>query len=176
MAKGYEQKRFRAKTGSGMRSFPYTEREASPKVAKDKNEAVTLFCPFCEIPHPVNVSQESPCGAQLRVTVVQPVFRAKDFPEKDFPEMRCAKCGERGGEVVRFNQGYVHTNDCKPGVKMLAEQPVFSRSAKWAFHLKDGRLKNWIKKQIGIPQAVEEITPTGEKTGVILGYVFYRSV
>lgn len=148
------------------------EREKSPKVSQDKTGAMTLLCPFCDIPHPIQANIKSPCGTLLRVMAVQTIYKSKYLPE----EVICTKCGKSGGEMTKFNDGFIHVLDCTPGVKVLSERPPFSRSAKWAFKLKDGKLKQWIIRKIGIPQKVDEITPTGERTGKVLGYVFYRSV
>lgn len=147
------------------------ERELPPKVSTDKNGAMVLLCPFCDLIHPIQANIPSPCGTLLRVMAVQSVYKSKEFNG-----MICAKCGEGGGEMTKLFEGFVHLVDCKPGTKILMEPPPFSRLAKFAYGLKDGgRLKNWFIKKIGIPQDVQETTPGGEKTGKILGYVFYRS-
>jgi hypothetical protein len=132
---------------------------------------MTLLCPFCEIPHPIRTEVASPCGTKLKVIAVQDIFKSKAFSG-----MVCAKCGKPGGEMTQLNQGFIHVADCTPGVKVLNTPPDFSRLAKFAFSLKDGKpLKKWIIKNIGDPREVKELLPTGEQTGKVLGYAFYRS-
>lgn len=153
-------------------STPILERELYPKTHTGKNGSVYLLCPFCEIPHEIRADMTSPCGTLLRVTAVQTIYKSKAFSEIG---MICAKCGKSGGDMTKLNDGFIHVADCTPGVKVLNSNPPFSRLAKFAHGLRDGRVKKWFVKNFGIPREVKELLPTGEQTGKILGYVFYRS-
>lgn len=146
------------------------ERELAPKVQKEKDGSMVLLCPHCPIPHIIRVDQPSACGTLLRVVAVQPIYKAKYFKE-----MICAKCGKDGGEMVQQNQGFIHANNCVPGLVTLNDPPPFSKTAKWVYNMKPSQIKELLKKNLGTPQPVYEQTPEGAKTDIILGYVFYWS-
>ena len=114
-------------------------REALPRV-KNEGKGVLLMCPFCEIPHPVSVGQDSACGTTLRVTAVQTIVPARTVHKRS---LQCFKCGKSGGEMVPFNQGFIHLIDCVPGTKVMAEPPArFSRWAQMVSGLPAG-MRGW---------------------------------
>jgi len=141
-------------------------REAEPKVTKD----MKIMCPFCPIPHPLVAGEVATCGTYIKVSAVQRIYRTR--LNKD---MVCAKCGKPGGEMVHFQNAFVHLEDCMPGVAVMNEAPQFSRLASFVFKMKDGKLKNIIEKRTGAAKSVEEVEPNGKRTGRTLGYFFYRS-
>ena len=70
--------------------------------------------------------------------------------------------------------GYVHVNkDCAPEVRLLTEEPKFSRFAKFVYHLPRS-FRFSLEKRLGIVQIVKEIDPEGEETGDIRGYFFSK--
>lgn len=145
-------------------------REAPPKV-KEAAGNVMILCPFCEVPHPVAVGKPAACGTELRVTAVQTVIPVRTVRKH---KLKCIKCNGEGGEMVPFNQGYIHLIDCAPGTKLLAEPPKsYSPAASLIY-----RLPAWLRKPIerrtGLARKVEEIDPQGQPTGRTLGYVFHR--
>lgn len=148
-----------------------TSRELPPKIETSKKEAVIL-CPFCAVPHPISVGSSSPCGTTLRVTAVQTVVPARTVKKR---KLKCIKCHQTGGEMVVFNNGYVHLIDCAPGTRLLAAPPKFSRIARMVFLLPD-----WLRKPVerlsGNAQVAKEVDPDGRDTGKTLGYFFYKSV
>jgi len=146
----------------------YTQRIEAPIAKKEKDGSASLWCPFCKPSHKILPGMEALCGTRLEVRAVQIVFKARY--EKD---MKCAKCGGGGGEMVRFQNAFVHTHDCTPGVATLTEPPKFSRWAAFVAKLPDS-LKNRIEKRTGKAMPVDEVTPTGERTGVVLGHFFYK--
>lgn len=145
-------------------------REALPKVRKEGN-GVILECPFCEIPHPVSVGQDSACGTTLRVTAVQTIIPTRTVNKR---KLLCIKCGKSGGEMVPFNQGVVHLIDCMPGTKLMAQPPSnFSKMAKLVYGLSEG-IRNVIEKRTGVVKRIDEIDLHGKETGKTLGFIFYR--
>lgn len=146
-------------------------RELPPKIQK-AGDAITISCPFCPVPHPINIGQNSPCGTKMVVKAVQTVYPTRTVNKY---KLICLKCGESGGEMIRFNNGYVHLADCKPSVRLLATAPKFSRAAALVW-----RSPKWlsamIEKYTGKVQEVQEIDAEGNETGKILGYFFLREV
>ena len=140
-------------------------REAEPKVTKD----MKIMCPFCALPHPLVAGEVAPCGTYIKVSAVQRIYRAKFKPD-----MVCAKCGKGDGEMVHFQNAFIHVENCMPGVAVMNERPKFSRFASFVFNMKDGILKTLIEKQTGVARSVEEVEPSGKRTGVTLGYFFYK--
>jgi hypothetical protein len=139
-------------------------REAEPKVTKDAK----IMCPFCPIPHPLIAGEVAPCGTYIHVSAVQRIYRAKF--NKD---MVCAKCGKVGGEMIHSRNAFTHLEDCMPGVAVMNEAPKFSRFASFVYKMNDGILKTLIEKRTGEAKPVEEVEPSGKRTGVTLGYFFY---
>lgn len=148
---------------------PYRQRTAVPKLAKGENGSNILLCPFCSDPHPIMPFVASPCGTMVTFYAEQTIYRAK--ADKRFI---CAKCGEGGGEMVKWNDAFVHTPDCKPGVKTLTEPPKYSWLAKVVHGMKDGKMKDYMQQAFGRAVAVDEVTPDGKLTGTVLGYFFHR--
>lgn len=111
---------------------------------------------------------ESLCGTRLEVRAVQVVFRAKY--QKD---MICVKCGQGGGDMVRFQNAFIHADDCMPGVATFTEPPKYSKVAKLLYNF-PAFIKSIIEKKYGKIMPVDEVNPQGERTGVVLGYFFYE--
>lgn len=138
--------------------------------AKDGN---VLMCPFCNPPHQVSPFVPSPCGSLVVVKVVQEVYHAKYDRT-----LVCAKCGKGGGDMVKWNEAYIHTGNCMPGVVTFANPPKISKNvekiAKWVHGLKDGKPKKIIESVFGRAMTIDEVKPDGERTGVVLGHFFYK--
>lgn len=148
-----------------------TERTAIPIMQKDKDGNAILICPFCSIPHPLLPGVPAMCGTILSLTATQVVYRAKY--EK---HMICVKCGKGGDHMVLFQNGFIHTHDCAPGVVAMTEPPQYSKLAKYVYGLKPGRYRKSIERFTGKAMIVEEIMPDGKKTGVILGHFFPKRI
>ncbi len=127
-----------------------------------------MMCPFCPVPHPISVGQNAACGTKLVVSAVQTVYPTRTVNKFN---LACLKCGKSGGEMIRFNNSYVHLHECAPAVKLLASAPQFS----WAARLLWGAPR-WLsaltEKWLGRVQEVQEIDIDGKETGKILGYFF----
>lgn len=148
----------------------YKIREAAPRV-KENGREVLILCPFCPIPHPVAVGRTAACGTELRVTAVQTIIPARTVHKK---KLVCFKCNESGGEMVHFNQGYIHLHDCKPDTPLLADPPKsFSRLARLVYGF-PAPIRKMIERQTGLVKRVDEIDPAGTETGRTLGYIFYK--
>lgn len=148
---------------------PTTIRRHVPLLEKDNHGANVLMCPFCIPSHPITPFVASGCGTVVEVQAVQTVYRAKY--QKG---MVCVKCGKSGGMMVRMNDAFTHSFDCTPGTTTLTAVPAFSKIATWVFKMKDGRLKEFIQGFTGVAAEVKEVTPEGERTGVILGHFFHQ--
>lgn len=144
-------------------------REATPRVKEDVN-APALLCPFCEIPHPISIGQDAICGTTLRVTAVQTIYPARTVHKHS---LLCIKCGKGDGEMIRFNQGYIHLKECAPNTKLMAEVPPFSKYAEWVYQLPPA-LRKPIEKRWGYAKQVKELDPHGADTGKVLGYFFFK--
>ena len=144
-------------------------REAPPRVKEDP-KSPALLCPFCEITHPISIGQDSACGTILRVTAVQTILPARTVRQRG---IKCFKCGKGEGEMVRFNQGFIHLKDCQPNTKLMAETPAFSSYAEYVFKL-PAWLRKPIEKKTGFAKQVKEIDQDGVDTGKILGYFFFK--
>lgn len=146
----------------------FTTRVAAPIARNEKDGSAGLYCPFCKPTHKIAPGMESLCGTRLEVRAVQIVIRAKY--QKD---MVCVKCGKGGGDMVRFQNAFIHANDCTPGVATLTEPPEYSRLAKWIYKLPEF-IKSRIEKKYGNIMPVDEVNQKGERTGVVLGYFFNK--
>lgn len=143
-----------------------TTRELPPKVRK-LERGMQLMCPFCVPPHPIVPNQDAVCGTSVKVVAVQVIIPLRTVRDKG---LTCAKCGEQGkGPMVRFGQGFVHLEDCKPGMVFFAQKPVYSRMAKYVYHLKDGWWKKFLTARYGEPAEVKETA-----TNKVEGYAFQR--
>lgn len=144
-------------------------REAKPGVKKTP-KGVEVLCPFCTPPHPILPGVESPCGTTLKVTAVQFYLPSHTTRRNN---LHCLKCGEVGGEMIRYRGGYIHMTDCKPEVKLLTENPPLSSMAKVIYNLPKPAQKI-IEKFSGKAQQLQEIDVEGKPTGKILGYFFWK--
>jgi hypothetical protein len=99
---------------------------------------------------------------------VQTVYRAKFIKD-----MVCAKCGQGGGDMVRFQNAFIHVNDCSPGVVTLVEPPSLSFWARRVYFMPIW-FKSRIEKRTGRAMPVDEVLPDGQRTGKVLGYFFMK--
>jgi hypothetical protein len=144
-------------------------REGPPKLNPTK-QGVQVLCPFCTPSHALVPGEAAVCGTTLRVTAVQAILTAH---ASKFNKIKCLKCHQFGGEMARYNTGFIHLNDCMPGTRLLTQPPKFSRSARAIYKLPK-RLRDWVEKTSGKVQEVREIDAEGTETGRILGYFFMR--
>lgn len=135
-------------------------REAIPKLGEQ------ILCPFCIPTHPLAVGKDSACGTTLKVTAVQVVVPARTVHKYN---LVCVKCGKSNGEMVKFNQGYIHLRECDPGTILLAETPQFTKWAALVFKLPEP-IRKWIEKMTGIAREVRK-----KETDEVQGYFFYRN-
>jgi len=147
---------------------PISERIDVPKIERDKQGNAILLCPFCKPTHPLRAENDASCGTVLQVRAVQLVYKAK-FDKT----LVCVKCMQGGGEMVRFQNGYVHTHDCAPGVVTLEKPPDFSKFAERVYGMPP-RVKKIFENIFGTAVPVLEVMPGGEKTGITLGYFFKK--
>lgn len=146
-------------------------RELPPKLRPIKGGGAEILCPFCDPPHPLLPGQDAACGTMLKVTAIQTVVPARVARNK---KLVCVKCHKNnGGDLVRYQNGLIHLEDCMPGTKLLVAPPKFSASAKLVFGM-----PKWMRKQVekitGAAKQVNEIDPEGKDTGKVLGYFFYK--
>lgn len=144
--------------------------EAAPGFKKTDN-GLQAFCPFCNPPHPLFPGQDSACGTSLKVTAVQTVIPTRLARMNKIVCVKCHKMG--GGDMVKFNNGYIHLADCAPEVKLLAVPPKFSKWAEIVFGLPP-MLRGLIEPKTGAAKQINEIDAEGKDTGKVLGYFFYR--
>lgn len=151
----------------GKRTHPKTPLKTRRSLPQVKDGI--LYCPFCFPSHPLDPSKVAACGTHIEVHAVQEIIRAKLVND-----LKCIKCGQGGGEMVRFQNAYIHTHDCTPGKTVITEEPQYSRLAKVIYNFPDF-LKRPLEKRLGRASPVEEIDTSGAKTGEVLGYFFYKS-
>lgn len=144
-------------------------RRAVPGV-EHKNGNPAIMCPFCKPSHPIFMDRSSHCGTIVEVSAVQTVFRAK-FEKK----MVCLKCGHGGGEMVLFQNAFIHTHDCAPGTVVFAEQPSYSKWAEYVYKLPEF-VKKPLEKRIGKAKPVSVLKEDGSPTDKIAGYFFWKGV
>ena len=148
-------------------------RELPPRTT-EKNGEVQILCPFCEPPHPIAVGREAACGTLLKVTAVQVLIPSRTV-NRD--KLICVKCHKGGGEMVKYHQGYVHLHECTPHTKLMTEPPPFSRLAGVLYGLPSpirNPVEKYLGKWIGTAKQVKEVDPSGNDTGKVLGYFFYK--
>ena len=145
-----------------------TTRIDAPKAGKDKSGKPALMCPFCVPSHPLVPGVQSGCGTDLQMRAVQTVYKAKFIKD-----MKCAKCGQGGGEMVRFLNAYVHVGDCAPGVVTLADPPDTTFFAHGVYLLPLA-FRSRIEKYTGKAMPIDEVMPDGTRTGKTLGYFFLK--
>lgn len=146
----------------------FTNRIEAPIAKKEKDGSASLYCPFCKPTHKILPGMESACGTRLEVRAVQMVIHAKYDKT-----MVCVKCNKGGGDMVRFQNAFIHVADCMPGVATFTEEPKYSQFAKLLFKAPEW-IKTRIEKKFGTIMPVDEISPDGQRTGVVLGYFFYK--
>ena len=145
-------------------------RELPPKFDQNGKDAVIL-CPFCGIPHPISIGKDSPCGTNLRLTAVQTIFPARTVKKL---KLVCMKCHQSDGEMIQFNNAFVHLIDCVPGTKLVAVPPKFSGFAQ-VVHSLPLPLRRAVERRTGYAKPVTEVDPEGNETGKTLGYFFYKA-
>jgi len=145
-----------------------TIRIEAPLAGKGKDGKPTLLCPFCHPTHPIIPGKVSLCGTNLEMRATQTVFRARFIKN-----MVCAKCGQGGGDMVHFQNAFIHVHDCTPGVATFTEPPSMTWFARSVYWLPNG-FKKHIEKRTGRAVPVDEVKPDGTRTGKVLGYFFNR--
>ena len=190
MSKGHTRtfvkKHLPATTQAGVNSRPEVRvRELPPKFDKDGKDAVIL-CPFCDIPHPISIGKDSPCGTNLRLTAVQTIFPARTVKKLKLVCMKCHQSdlpGQTGGDMIQFNNAFVHLidlsagsaqADCAPGTKLIAVPPKFSKVAQVVHNL-PLPIRRAVERRMGYAKPVTEVDPEGNETGKTLGYFFYKA-
>jgi hypothetical protein len=168
---GAEMKGYRSfsKNTQGLAKPEVQVREAPPRV-KELPTGMQILCPFCELPHPIQLGQDSPCGTTMKVTAIQTIFPARTAKKHG---LKCMKCAQTGGEMIRFQGGFVHLADCTPGTKLLATPPPFSRWAALIYKF-PRQIRPIIEKRTGFAKQVKEVNPDGVETGRVLGYFFFK--
>jgi hypothetical protein len=149
---------------------PTTKRTALPLVSETKDGKV-LMCPFCKPSHAIFPFQPSACGTMVEVSATQEVLHAKRARN-----IKCAKCGQGGGDMVKWQNAYIHTHDCSPEIKTMAEPPKYSKLAGVVYKMNASWVKSQIEKLTGRAVPVDEVTPDGVRTGTVLGHFFYRKI
>lgn len=144
-------------------------REALPKI-KEVGKQVLLQCPFCEIPHPIEFGKPALCGTALKVTAVQSIYPIRTVNQH---KLVCLKCNKSGGEMVQFNRGYIHLQECSPNTKLMTAPPTFDRFARVVFFM-NPTLRKFFEERLGLAKQVQEIDEQGHETGKVLGYFFYK--
>lgn len=144
-------------------------RENLPKVVQTK-KGVEIQCPFCIPPHALLPGVESPCGTTLKVTAVQMYLTSHATRHNS---LRCLKCGQVGGEMTRYRNGYVHMNDCMPGTKLLTEIPKLNKTAAVVYRMPP-KIRKVLEKKTGVAKQLQEIDAEGNQTGKVLGYFFWK--
>lgn len=144
-------------------------RELPPKVVKTK-KGVMIQCPFCNPPHAILPGVESQCGTTLKVTAVQKYLNSHATRHN---QLHCLKCGQVGGEMVRYRNGFVHMQECAPETKLMTEIPPLSNAARLVYKLPP-KLRALIEKRTGEVKELQEIDKEGKPTGVVLGHFFWK--
>lgn len=144
-----------------------TTRTAQPGYSQEKDGTPVFHCPFCIPTHPLKVGHISACGTVLELQAKQAVVHTKYFPGKV-----CIKCGKSGGKMVKYQSGYIHLNDCTPGVATLTERPKFSRFARIVYKLPK-RAKSIVERLTGQAMEAQEADSDGTRTGKI-DYFFMK--
>lgn len=145
-------------------------RELPPIVHKTRG-GIVLMCPFCNPTHPLVPGQPNNCGTKIRVTAVQEIISARTVRIEG---LTCVKCRETGkGEMVQYFNGYVHVEECAPGIQLLSSIPKYSKWAKVVFNLPE-TWRERVEKLTGVVQVVQGLTPDGKETGNVEGYFFAK--
>jgi hypothetical protein len=146
-------------------------REMPPRV-QEVGKRAQVMCPFCEIPHPLELGQDSACGTVLKISAVQTVYPIRTVNKH---KMTCVKCKKGGGEMIKYNHGYVHLLECAPHTKLMASAPEFSRLAR-AVYFMTPPVRKVLEKRYGLAKQVVEVDEHGQDTGNVLGYFFYKGL
>lgn len=144
-------------------------REMPPKVEAGK-KGVMVQCPFCLPTHAILPGIASPCGTTLKVMAIQPYLSSHTTRHEN---IHCLKCGQIGGEMIKYRNGYVHMTECSPGTKLLTEIPPLSKVAKIIYKLPK-KLRTFFEDHMGAIKELQEIDAEGKSTGKILGYFFWK--
>jgi hypothetical protein len=147
----------------------FKTREAPPKVEKTK-KGIAIQCPFCIPTHPILPGTESPCGTTLKVTAIQGYLSSHATKNN---KLHCLKCGQIGGEMIRYRGGWIHMRECAPETKLLTEIPKLSRVAKMVYKM-PAKMRFRIEKRFGAVKELQEINEEGTQTGKVLGYFFWK--
>lgn len=150
--------------------IPVRRSRTAPPIPFPTKNGIELHCPFCDDQHALLPNVESSCGTNIRVEAVQEVYPPALTRKEN---LTCVKCHKVGGEMVRFGNAFVHTENCAPEKKLIQDLPRSSRLAGFV-----GSLPAWAKNQIqkltGVAHPVYEIDPAGEKTGKVLAWMFLK--
>jgi len=146
---------------------PISQRTATPGMTKGEGGRNVILCPFCKPAHELHPGFVEPCGTRLQLSAVQQVLKAK------YSKSVCAKCGKGGGELVRWMNAFIHTNDCSPDVMTMTVPTKFSKLAGIIYN-SPIRARKFFEKFTGQTMAATEVKPDGTRTGVTLGYFFMR--
>jgi len=76
--------------------------------------------------------------------------------------------------MVACQNGFIHTFDCAPGTVVLSQEPKYNKMAARVFKLPT-KIRNVIEKRMGEVKEIAEIDASGNQTGNILGYFFYKN-
>lgn len=150
---------------------PQTKTRTENPIPFPTKDGIELRCPFCADHHKLLPNIESACGTRIEVTAVQEIYPVHTVKHKS---LTCVKCFQGGGEMVRFNNSFVHLIDCKPGSRLLQDIPPNSRMAEIVYKLPVW-LKTRIEKLTGKSDRVLEIDEKGEKTGKVIAYIFWSN-
>lgn len=145
-------------------------REAVPLVKQTK-QGPQLMCPYCVPSHPIAINVDSPCGTTIKVTALQTIVPSRISRMAGLTCIKCHKVGH--GDMVPYHQGFVHVEDCTPGIKLMTLPPKISRMAGLVAKLPE-KIRTMIEKRTGKTQSVELIDPIGKEIGKTLGYVFVK--
>jgi hypothetical protein len=150
---------------------PVKTREAYPKYRKTKT-GVELICPFCTPPHPLAPGKPSACGTEVQVKAVQHMITQRTAKQNGVTCLKCHK--SMGGDMVACQNGFVHTFDCSPGTVVMSVQPEYSKYAEFVYKLPES-FRKLIERTTGEAKEIKEIDSSGQETGNILGYFFYKN-
>lgn len=147
--------------------LPVTVRYATPALKMEAGKPI-IWCPFCNPSHPLSLSTPSACGTLLEVRATQAVYKARLNKG-----MVCIKCKKEDGNMVQFNDAFVHVPDCTPDIILFNDPTKFSRLAKFVFHA-PAWLQKIAKRYVGNARRVDLVTPDGAATGRTSGYYFHQ--
>lgn len=152
------------------RRDPIQVREAPPLPIQNKAGAIELHCPFCTDRHLLDPRKEGTCGTRVEVMAVQEIITEKMVLAE---KLTCLKCHQGGGDMVRFNKGFIHLKECSPEKIYLHEEPDYNLLAKFIYHL-PAKIRGLAERYTGRSIRIEDIDKSGNKTGKILGYLFLK--